>query len=97
MSNQTESDVTIEFNHVNLGGKLTIPEPAKGLVVFTHGSGSSRFSPRNNAVAASLNHAGLATLLFDLLTSEEEAIDVHTAEYRFNIELLAKRLIMVTH
>jgi dienelactone hydrolase len=75
---------------------LTIPKGAEGIVVFAHGSGSSRHSPRNQYVAKVLNDAGLATLLTDLLTSQEEEVDVLTREFRFNIELLAKRLIAVT-
>jgi dienelactone hydrolase len=66
------------------------------VVLFAHGSGSSRFSPRNRAVASALNHSGIATLLIDLLTAEEEAIDRVTAHLRFDIELLAQRLIGAT-
>jgi len=65
-------------------------------VLFAHGSGSSRQSPRNRFVAQKLNDAGLATLLFDLLTGEEEAVDLRTAQHRFNISLLAERLVHVT-
>ena len=65
-------------------------------MVFAHGSGSSRHSPRNQFVARTLNNAGLATLLFDLLTQEEEAIDLRTREHRFNIALLAERLVYAT-
>jgi putative phosphoribosyl transferase len=75
---------------------LDIPEGATGLVVFAHGSGSSRHSPRNQFVARTLNNAGLATLLFDLLTQEEEAVDLHSREHRFNIALLAERLVYAT-
>lgn len=74
-------------------GDLAIPEAATGLVVFAHGSGSSRHSPRNRRVAQSLHQLGLATLLMDLLTTEEERIDVRTRQLRFDIELLAERLI----
>ena len=81
---------------VTLEGNLGIPEGALGVVLFAHGSGSSRHSPRNQFVARTLNRAGLATLLFDLLTAQEEAVDVHTAEYRFDISLLAGRLLQVT-
>ena len=77
-------------------GNLTIPPNAKAVVTFAHGSGSSRFSPRNQYVAKSFNENGLATLLVDLLTTEEEQIDMATAEYRFNIDLLAQRLIAAT-
>jgi putative phosphoribosyl transferase len=73
-------------------GDMAIPEGASGLVVFAHGSGSSRHSPRNRQVAASLQERGLATLLMDLLTADEEAIDERTGELRFDIELLAGRL-----
>jgi dienelactone hydrolase len=75
---------------------LIIPDNAIALVLFTHGSGSSRHSPRNQFVARTLNQAGLATLLFDLLTQEEEATDIHTREHRFNIGLLAERLVHAT-
>lgn len=87
-----QSEVTIPAGEVTLAGTLTIPTDACGVVLFAHGSGSSRHSPRNRAVARTLNHAGLATLLFDLLTSEEEAADMYTAHLRFDISLLAERL-----
>jgi dienelactone hydrolase len=77
-------------------GNLTTPENATALVLFAHGSGSSRHSPRNQFVARTLNDAGLATLLFDLLTPEEESIDMYTREHRFNIGLLAERLMHAT-
>ena len=85
--------VTIAAGSVSLEGLLTIPNETKGLVVFVHGSGSSRFSPRNHHVSALLNQAGLATLLFDLLTKEENQIDEMTREYRFDIELLSQRTV----
>lgn len=88
-------DVSIEFEGFSLAGFLTVPEHAKGLVVFTHGSGSSRFSRRNRFVAEILNEAGIATLLFDLLTPEEEDIDQRSREFRFDIDLLTDRLIDV--
>jgi putative phosphoribosyl transferase len=88
--------VSIVTGDVLLAGTLHLPRPAHGLVVFAHGSGSSRHSPRNRYVADVLHRAGLATLLFDLLTSEEEAIDRVTAELRFDILFLAKRLLQVT-
>lgn len=75
-----------------LDGELFVPFNAKGIVLFAHGSGSSRYSPRNQFVAQMLQNAGLGTLLFDLLTPEEEAIDVYTRHFRFDIGLLAKRL-----
>lgn len=77
---------------VSLEGNLALPEGAKGLVLFAHGSGSSRFSPRNRFVARSLQEAGLATLLIDLLSPQEEALDVRTAELRFDLPFLARRL-----
>jgi putative phosphoribosyl transferase len=79
-----------------LEGNLTGPRGAPGIVVFAHGSGSSRFSPRNRFVAEIFRAAGLGTFLFDLLTAEEEALDERTAELRFNIPLLAERLVQVT-
>jgi putative phosphoribosyl transferase len=86
------SEVQIHAGRAVLHGNLNIPENASALVLFAHGSGSSRHSPRNRFVARTLNEAGLATLLFDLLTPEEEAIDMQTREHRFNIDLLAVRL-----
>jgi putative phosphoribosyl transferase len=88
-------DVSIAFEGLSLPGFLVVPEQAKGLVVFAHGSGSSRFSQRNRFVAEFLNEAGIATLLFDLLTPEEEDIDQRTREFRFDIDLLTERLIGV--
>ncbi len=85
-------DVTILAGDVELEGMLAIPAAAQGLVAFAHGSGSSRFSGRNQRVATALNQAGLATLLFDLLTPLEHDRDVETSEYRFDIGLLAGRL-----
>lgn len=79
-----------------LEGDLTIPTGARGIVVFAHGSGSSRRSARNRHVATVLVNGGFATLLFDLLTSREEEIDQRTAELRFNIRLLSERLVEVT-
>jgi putative phosphoribosyl transferase len=86
------TEITIPAGGANLAGALSLPEHAHTLVLFVHGSGSSRHSPRNQFVAGTLNNAGLATLLFDLLTPNEERIDSYTAEFRFNIELLAERL-----
>lgn len=79
-----------------LEGDLTLVEGSSGLVIFAHGSGSSRLSPRNRYVANQLNKAGLSTLLFDLLTADEEVIDLKTREYRFNIPMLAQRLVHST-
>jgi len=89
----TPQTITVKAGQVELEGLLTFPKSATGLVVFVHGSGSSRFSSRNQYVAELMNQAGLATLLFDLLTSEENQIDVITREYRFDIELLSQRTI----
>lgn len=80
---------------VTLEGLLTVPKGAKGLVVFAHGSGSGRFSPRNQFVAGVLNQENMGTLLLDLLTPEEEMIDEQTRQYRFDIALLARRLVEV--
>jgi putative phosphoribosyl transferase len=74
-------------------GDLTIPDDAAGLVVFAHGSGSSRFSRRNRSVAEVLVHGGFATLLLDLLTREEDVIDVRTREYRFDVDRLGHRVV----
>ena len=89
-------EILMHINGKNIYGNLKIPEKAEGLVIFAHGSGSGRFSPRNMHVAGILNKNGLGTLLFDLLTAEEEKIDNYSGEYRFNIELLGERLIGVT-
>lgn len=88
--------VRIRANRVTLDGILTLPSEAQGLVIFAHGSGSSRFSPRNRSVALQLNRAGFATLLFDLLTPDEDARDAHTGRLRFDLELLSHRLLAVT-
>jgi putative phosphoribosyl transferase len=85
-------DINMAFADLSLDGYLTVPEHAKGLVIFAHGSGSSRFSQRNRFVAEFLNEAELATLLFDLLTPAEEDIDLRTREFRFDIDLLTERL-----
>jgi pimeloyl-ACP methyl ester carboxylesterase len=83
----------VRAGDVRLAGDLSAPPGARGVVVFAHGSGSGRFSPRNRAVAGALIAAGLATLLMDLLTPAEEAEDVKTARLRFDAELLGDRLI----
>jgi putative phosphoribosyl transferase len=75
---------------------LTLPDPVRGVVVFAHGSGSGRTSPRNQQVAKTLNEAGLATVLFDLLSSDEEALDARTGSFRFDIALLTRRLLDTT-
>jgi pimeloyl-ACP methyl ester carboxylesterase len=87
------SGVTVQAGDVALEGDLAVPPDAKGIVVFAHGSGSSRFSSRNRYVAGVLNEGGLATLLFDLLTAEEHNIDVLSREYRFDIDLLSRRMV----
>jgi putative phosphoribosyl transferase len=86
------NEVQIQAGRAILSGTLHLPKRAGALVLFAHGSGSSRHSQRNQFVARTLNDAGLATLLFDLLTQQEEAIDMQTRELRFNIHLLAERL-----
>ncbi len=88
--------VQIPAGGVMLDGDLTVPTNARGVVVFAHGSGSSRHSPRNRYVASELQRVGLATLLFDLLTQQEESVDMRTAELRFDIDLLARRLAEAT-
>jgi putative phosphoribosyl transferase len=91
-----ESLVRIAAGSVVLEGNLQIPPTPKGVVLFAHGSGSSRHSPRNRFVARELFGVGLATLLMDLLTADEEAVDMFTARLRFDIELLAERLVAAT-
>src|SRR5205814_7416882 len=92
----TTAEVKIPAGEATLDGNLSVPDGATMLVLFAHGSGSSRHSPRNQFVARTLNDSGLATLLFDLLTREEEATDIYTREYRFDIGLLAERLVYAT-
>jgi len=84
--------VTIALDSVRLEGDLSVPSAAKGAVLFAHGSGSSRHSPRNRYVADVLNEGGLATLLIDLLTMDEQQVDLQTAHLRFDIPFLARRL-----
>ncbi len=85
-------EVRIPIGHTWLHGDLAVPARATGLVLFAHGSGSGRHSARNRQVARRLQEAGLATLLFDLLTLEEEQVDLRTSEHRFDIALLTRRL-----
>src|SRR5207244_254557 len=92
----SEQAVRIEAEAVALQGNLNIPSNAKGIVLFAHGRGSGRHSPRNRFVAKALNEANLATLLLDLLTVEEESVDATTGQLRFNIDFLAARLIEAT-
>lgn len=87
-----EREISIDAPGVSLRADLALPDDARGLVIFAHGSGSSRHSPRNRAVAGALQRAGLSTLLMDLLTAEEEREDLATARLRFDIPLLAERL-----
>ena len=85
--------VEISADGVRLAGDLVLPPDARAVVVFAHGSGSGRFSPRNRAVAGVLKQAGLATLLLDLLTAGEEALDLRTRHLRFDVALLGRRVI----
>lgn len=89
-------DISISVPEGDLYGTLAVPDSATGIVVFAHGSGSGRFSPRNHDVAASLRETGFATLLFDLLTESEEVVDRRTREHRFDIPLLARRMVITT-
>src|SRR5215216_1640386 len=91
-----EGAVQVTAEPVVLEGNLSVPEVARGVVLFAHGSGSGRHSPRNRYVAGTLREAGLATLLVDLLTSEEEEVDLRTRQLRFDIGLLAERLVGAT-
>jgi putative phosphoribosyl transferase len=91
-----EAPVTITAGDVLLDGDLAVPTEAAGVVVFAHGSGSSRHSPRNREVAAGLRARGLGTLLMDLLTTAEEQVDARTRELRFDVDLLARRLVGAT-
>lgn len=90
-------EISISCDSATLRGDLLVPPDATGIVIFAHGSGSSRHSPRNTYVAQTLHEKGLATLLFDLLTKEEEDEERWTAHIRFNIPLLAERLINTTY
>jgi putative phosphoribosyl transferase len=89
-------EVLIPAKQVALEGELIIPENAKAIVLFAHGSGSSRFSPRNQYVAKVLREKGLATLLIDLLSAEEDTVDETTRQFRFDVELLSSRLCDIT-
>ena len=98
-STQSQGDgrtVKVPAGSVMLEGNLSLPRDARGIVLFAHGSGSSRHSPRNRYVAQLLNDEKLATLLVDLLTPDEEAVDLRTTQIRFDIDLLAERLVGVT-
>jgi dienelactone hydrolase len=95
-SDLLEVQARIPAGDAVLDGDLMVPSGASGIAVFAHGSGSSRHSPRNRSVASVIRKAGVGTLLFDLLTREEEAIDIFTRHLRFDIELLTERLIEAT-
>ena len=93
----TESAVEIPVGNQTVKGNLTIPQGAQSIVLFAHGSGSSRFSPRNKYVANMLHESNIATLLIDLLTLEEEKVDESTGQFRFDVDLLAQRLVEVAN
>ena len=88
-----KNTVQIPTGRATINGNLEIPTDTQRIVVFAHGSGSSRFSPRNNYVAKLMNKKGLATLLIDLLTAEEESVGEYTRHYRFDVDMLADRLV----
>jgi dienelactone hydrolase len=92
----TNTERAVKIGPAGLHGDLVVPERATGLVLFAHGSGSSRHSPRNRYVASLLQQGGLATLLLDLLTEAEEQVDLNTGRLRFKIDLLAERLLEAT-
>ncbi len=92
----TKTEVRIPINSSFIYGDLSLATSTKGIIIFAHGSGSSRLSTRNQFVADILQQAGFSTFLFDLLTKDEEHIDIYTREFRFNIPLLAERLVEVT-
>ena len=98
MNNNEKNNVSVQVSagQVRLEGNLSIPKASRGIVLFAHGSGSSRHSPRNKYVAEVLQNADIAILLIDLLTEQEEEVDVHTRHLRFDIGLLAQRLIGAT-
>ncbi|HYC48647.1 MAG TPA: dienelactone hydrolase family protein [Burkholderiales bacterium] len=95
-SREAQRNVRITSGNEALDGNLAVPAGASGLVLFAHGSGSSRLSPRNVFVARALQEAGVGTLLFDLLSRAEEQVDLYTREHRFDIGLLAQRLVHAT-
>jgi putative phosphoribosyl transferase len=96
-NNAYKAEVKIPAGNVMLAGELTLPKAAQCIVLFVHGSGSSRHSSRNLYVASVLNDVGIGTLLFDLLTEDEEEVDQYTRHLRFDIDLLAERLVYATH
>jgi putative phosphoribosyl transferase len=91
--NVVQEAIRVQVGPVACDGDLLVPERATGLVIFAHGSGSSRFSGRNRAVAGVLQDSGFGTLLLDLLTPHEAAVDDRTREYRFDVDLLARRVV----
>lgn len=91
-----DQEIRIPARNAALAGTLSVPAGASGVVLFAHGSGSSRHSSRNVFVARTLQRAGIGTLLFDLLTRDEESVDARTAQHRFDIPLLAERLVDAT-
>jgi dienelactone hydrolase len=93
---KTLDEIEISIPGATLFGRLDVAQDCSGIVIFAHGSGSGRHSPRNRMVAQELRDAGFGTLLFDLLTADEERIDDVTAQLRFDIEFLARRLVSVT-
>jgi putative phosphoribosyl transferase len=97
MSTTSDMEVQITAGRVVLEGELKVPSSATSVVLFAHGSGSSHHSPRNQYVSGVIREAGVGTLLFDLLTREEEAVDVRTRHLRFDIDLLARRLVEATN
>jgi putative phosphoribosyl transferase len=96
MTHRATQPLIIPIRDGQIAADLRCPEQALGLIVFAHGSGSSRFSTRNRAVAEFLDHHRFATLLVDLLTRDEERVDARTAEFRFDIDLLAERVVAAT-
>ena len=93
--NAVQESHKVLYDGVSLDANAVVPDPARGVVLFAHGSGSSRHSPRNRYVAGALQSAGLATVLADLLTRDEEVVDVRTGSLRFDIELLTNRLVVL--
>jgi putative phosphoribosyl transferase len=97
LQNMQRQDIHISADDLDLAADLLLPEHARGLVLFAHGSGSSRYSPRNRRVAEVLNRGSVGSILVDLLTEEEEVFDAQTAKLRFDIELLTRRLAAITN
>ncbi|KAI1700329.1 dienelactone hydrolase family domain-containing protein [Ditylenchus destructor] len=96
MPSPVTEDTKLVLESVEINALLTVPHQAKGMILFAHGSGSGRYSPRNQYIAQVMNNAGYATLLMDLLTEKEDETDRYTGEYRFDIELLANRMLEAT-